>query len=372
MGRNFIYSQAPVLVYWELTRACNLACRHCRAEAIGERDQQELSTLEAEGLLERIRAFGGNGPHVVLTGGDPLKRPDLFSLIDYGASLGLTLSVAPSSTKALTREVLRDFKRAGVQSIALSLDGSTAESHDGLRGVPGCFNRTLDSAWNALEAGLSLQINTLATAATMAELPAIYALLSRLPLMRWKLFALIAVGRGRLLREMTPRQCEAMHHWLYYLAKEAPFPVATTEAPHFRRVALTRMRAEGIPVAQIRRTSVGRGFGIRDGNGIMFISHTGDVYPSGFLPLAAGNVRREHVVEIYRESDLFMKIRKTENFKGRCGQCEFRGICGGSRARAYANYGDCLAEDPACNYQPGKEERPCLEEKRSDGPTAPA
>jgi radical SAM protein len=357
---GFVFSQAPFLVYWEMTRACDLVCRHCRAEANAERDRRELSTIEAEALLERIRAFGGRGPHLVMTGGDPLKRPDLFSLIEYGSRLGLTISIAPSSTNALTADVLKRFKDAGVESIALSLDGSTAEKHEGLRGVAGCFNRTLEAAWNALEAGLSLQINTLATAETLPDIPAIYTLLGRLPLMRWKLFSLIAVGRGRNLSEPAPEECEAMHHWLYDLSKTSPFPVATTEAPHYRRVALTRMRAEGIPVAAIRTTPLGRGFGIRDGNGILFISHTGDVYPSGFLPLVGGNVRRGDILEIYRSSVLFRSIRQTRSFKGKCGYCEFKEICGGSRARAYARYGDPLETDPLCAYEPatsGKTQR---------------
>ncbi len=170
--------------------------------------------------------------------------------------------------------------------------------------------------------------------------------------MRWKLFALIAVGRGQVLREITPAQCETLHHWLYGLSKIAPFAVATTEAPHFRRVAFTKMRGEGMPVAKIRETSSGRGFGIRDGNGIMFISHTGDVYPSGFLPLQAGRVQTESVVEIYRQSEVFRAIRQTAMYKGRCGRCEFKAICGGSRARAYAKYGDPLESDPLCVYEP--------------------
>jgi radical SAM protein len=352
---RFVYSRAPLLVYWELTRACDLACRHCRAEAIAERDARELDTAEGEGLLERIRSFGERGGHLVLTGGDPLKRPDLYSLIDYGARLGLTVSVSPSSTNALTREVFQRFKDSGVESISLSLDGSTAEKHEGIRGISGCFARTLDSTWDALRAGLRVQINTLVTAETLPDFPDIYELLRPLPLMRWKLFTLIGVGRGRTLRELTPEQCESLHHWICDISKESPFPVATTEAPHFRRVAVTRMRARGIPLAAIEKTPVGRGFGIRDGNGVMFISHTGSVYPSGFLPLSAGNVRSADVVELYRTSKLFRGLRLTRLFKGKCGRCEFREICGGSRARAYARHGDPFESDPLCAYEPACE-----------------
>lgn len=349
-----VYSKAPFLIYWEITRACDLVCHHCRAEAIAERDPGELNTSEAKGLLEKMRTFGERSPHLVLTGGDPLKRSDFFDLLEYGSKLGLYMSVAPSGTSALTREVFRRFKASGVESISLSLDGPTPEKHDGFRGVPGCFARTVEGARLAHEEGLGVQINTLVTAETEPDLPKIYQLLGGLGLMRWSLFFLIQVGRGQGLREVTAAQCENLHHWLYDLSKKAPFAVATTEAPHFRRVVLARMQAEGIATARIRRTPVGRGFGIRDGNGIMFISHTGDVYPAGFLPLVAGNVRTSHIVEIYRGSEVFKNIRQTTRLKGRCGCCEFKEICGGSRARAYAKNGDPLETDPLCAYEPAR------------------
>jgi len=349
---RFVHSRAPLLIYWELTRACDLACRHCRAEAIAQRDARELDTFEAMALLEKIRSFSEHGVHVVLTGGDPLNRPDLCTLIEHGAKIGLAVSIAPSSTNLLTREVFQRFKDSGVESLSLSLDGSTAEKHEEIRGVPGCFGRTLDAAWDALRAGLRLQVNTLVTAETLEDLDETYGLLKHLPLMRWKLFTLIGVGRGRTLKEPSPEQCEALHHWLCDVSKDSPFPVATTEAPHFRRVALTRMRERGMPMAKIEKTPVGRGFGIRDGNGILFISHSGHVYPSGFLPLAAGNVRNSDVTDLYRFSKLFRNLRSTRLYKGKCGRCEFREICGGSRARAYARHGDPLESDPLCAYEP--------------------
>ena len=350
---RFLYSYTPFLVYWEMTRACDLACHHCRAEAITQPDPRELSTSEAKVLLEKLRGFNWRGPHLVLTGGDPLRRPDFFYLLEYGACLGLYMSVAPSGTKALSREALRRFKASGVESIALSLDGPTPEEHDSFRGVPGCFGWTVEAARLAREEGLSLQINTLVTAETEAELPSVYRLVSGLDPMRWSLFLLIQVGRGQGIREITPERCETLHHWLYDLSKQVPFSIATTEAPHFRRVALTRMLSEGVAMANIQKTPVGRGFGIRDGNGIMFISHKGEVYPSGFLPLVAGSVRKSHIVEIYRNSELFRNIRQSNNLKGKCGRCEFKKICGGSRARAYAKTGDPLEADPLCAYEPG-------------------
>lgn len=351
-AHRLVFARAPLLIYWEITRACDLACRHCRAEAVNQRDPRELSTAEAKRLMEKMLGFDSPATHLVLTGGDPLKRSDFFELLEYGAGLGLRMSVAPSGTSALTQNVFSRFRACGVESISLSLDGSNAEKHDGFRGVPGCFDRTVEAARLARAEGLGLQINTLVTDATEADLPEIYRLVSGLDLMRWSLFFLISVGRGQALQGLAPERCENIHNWLYELSKEARFAVATTEAPHYRRVVLTRMRTEGIPLAKIRHTPVGRGFGIRDGNGILFISHDGDVYPAGFLPLVAGNVRATDIVEIYRHGEVFQNIRQTSRFKGRCGRCEFKDICGGSRARAYAAYGDPFAEDPACVYEP--------------------
>lgn len=353
-ARSYVYAQAPALIYWEMTRACDLACRHCRAQAIAQRDPLELTTAQARAVLEQVRGFGGRGPHLVLTGGDPLKRPDFFELLEYGAALGLHMSVAPSGTGALTRETFRRFKQSGVESISLSLDGPTAEKHDSFRGVPGCFERTVEAAREAQEEGLLLQINTLVTAETESDLPELYQLVLRIKPMRWSLFFLIQIGRGEGLREVSAERAEEIHNWLYDLSKTTPFTLATTEAPHYRRVVLTRMRGEGLSMAAIRETPVGRGFGIRDGNGVMFISHTGDVCPAGFLPLVAGNARQTSIVDIYRDAEVFQNIRRTGEFKGRCGICEFKEICGGSRARAYAATGDCLAEDRACAYQPVK------------------
>jgi len=349
---RLVFSDAPRLVYWELTRACDLACKHCRAEAIEQRDPRELGTGEAKALLKEIRAFGDPPPQLVMTGGDPLKRPDFFELVRHGVGLGIPVSVAPSVTRLLTEDAIRSLKASGIQSMSLSIDGATAEIHDRFRGVEGCFTSTMQAEGYIREARIPLQINTLVTADTVAGLPEVYGLLLGLGIMRWSLFYLIGTGRGRDLREIRPSQCEVLHHWLYDLSKTAPFAIKATEAPHFRRVASVRMQAEGFDEAAIRRTAIGRGFGIRDGNGIMFISHTGDVYPSGFLPVSAGNVRQQTPVAIYRHSDLFTRLRAVEGYTGKCGRCEFHGICGGSRARAFAATGDPMGSDPLCAYAP--------------------
>ncbi|MDR7545178.1 MAG: TIGR04053 family radical SAM/SPASM domain-containing protein [Armatimonadota bacterium] len=349
---GYVFDRAPMLLYWELTRACDLACKHCRAEAVVDRDPDELTTGEAQALLEQILDFGAPFPHVVFTGGDPLKRPDLYELVAHARTLGIGASLAPSGTTLLTRDAIRRLREAGIQSMSLSLDGSNADRHDTFRGVPGCFDTTMAAARWVAEEGLPLQINTLVTDETAADLPAIYELLLRMSIERWSLFFLISVGRGTALRELDPHAAERLMHWLYDLMQTSPFAIKTTEAPSFRRVALGRMRAAGWDGAQIRRSSIGRGFGIRDGNGIMFVSRTGEVTPSGFLPLPAGNVRRERIVHLYRHSPLFVALRDVSRFADRCGRCAFNWICGGSRSRAFAHTGNVLASDPLCPYIP--------------------
>jgi radical SAM protein len=341
-----------MLIYWEMTRACDLACMHCRAEAAVNRDPDELSTDEARSLLRQVLDFGRPLPHMVFTGGDPLKRPDLFDLIAEAVTLGIGVSLAPSATALLTPEAIRGLKSSGIQSMSLSLDGSASERHDAFRGVPGCFETTRRAAEETIAEGIPLQINTLVTEGTASDLPAIYDLMTTLAIERWSLFFLISVGRGAGLRELSPPAAELLMHRLYDQMRNAPFAIKTTEAPQFRRVALSKMRAAGMDGAQIRQSGVGRGFGIRDGNGIMFVSRRGDVTPSGFLPLPGGNVRRSSLVDIYRRSALFTSLRDVSSFEGRCGRCEFAAICGGSRARAFAHTGNPLASDPLCPYVP--------------------
>jgi len=349
---RLVFAKAPKLVYWELTRACDLACKHCRAEAIAQRDPRELSTDEAKALLAELRAFGDPPPQLVMTGGDPLKRPDFFDLVQHGRDVGLPVSVAPSGTPLLTQGAIAALAAHSVESMSLSIDGATAEAHDRFRGIAGCFDATVRAANAMREARIPLQVNTLVTAETASDLPGVFRLLLDLGIMRWSLFYLIGTGRGRDLREIRPSQAEVLHHWVYDLSRTAPFAIKATEAPHFRRVAYLRMRAEGLDEAAIRRTPVGRGFGIRDGNGIMFISHIGEVYPSGFLPVTAGSVRDDSPVSLYRHAELFTTIRDVDRYAGKCGRCEFRGICGGSRARAFAATGDVLGSDPLCPYAP--------------------
>jgi protoporphyrinogen oxidase len=346
------FTKNPMLVYWEMTQACALACRHCRAEAVSTPHSCELTYAESENLLRQIAAFDKPLPHLILTGGDPLKRADLYDLIAYANLLGMTVSITPSATPELSFDALLRLKIHGIESLGLSLDGSNAARHQAVRGVEGCFDWTMRALDDAAKLELPIQVNTLVSQETVDDLPAIYELLKSLKVMRWSLFFLVAVGRGKMLQPVSPERGEKLMHWIYDLSQVAPFAIKTTEAPSYRRVALNRMRGEGMLSGEIQKTPVYRGFGIRDGHGIMFISNKGDIYPAGFLPLNVGNVRSDHLVDVYRNSPMFRALHTPSQFKGKCGQCEYRSLCGGSRARAFAYTGDALASDPLCPYEP--------------------
>lgn len=336
-------------VYWEITRACALACRHCRAEAAPAPDPNQLSFEEGAALLRQIKDFGDPLPQLILTGGDPLARPDLYEIIDEARKHRIGVSITPAATPALSREVLVRLKEHGVEGLGLSLDGSTAARHDSIRGVPGTFDRTVEGMLWARELEMPLQVNTLVSAETAEDLPAIYEFLTLFGVTRWSLFFLISVGRGSVLQPLSADEGEKLMEWVYQTSRKAQFIVATTEAPSYRRVAIQMMREEGKRGDEIRRSPVWRSSGIRDGHGIVFVSHTGDICPAGFLPLAAGNVRKDHLVEIYRDSSLFQSLHDPTQFEGNCGICKYQALCGGSRSRAFAATGDPLASDPLCS-----------------------
>lgn len=352
------YARTPLNIYWEMTQACALACRHCRAEAMPAPHPMELTFEEAAAFLRQIPEFGDPMPHLILTGGDPLARRDLFELIDEARSLGIGVSITPAATDAFTREVLVRLQEHGVEGLGLSLDGSTAGRHDSIRGVPGTFDRTMQAMRWAEESAMPLQVNTLVAAETKDDIPAVYELLKPFGVTRWSLFFLISVGRGKVLQPLSPDEGEELMGWIFETSRQAPFVVATTEAPSYRRVALERARADGLSKDEIERSGVTRGFGIRDGHGILFVSNTGDICPAGFLPLTAGNVRRDRVAEVYRNAPLFEALHDPARLEGRCGLCEYRVLCGGSRARAFEATGDPLESDPFCEYQPRSERQP--------------
>ncbi|HUX27821.1 MAG TPA: TIGR04053 family radical SAM/SPASM domain-containing protein [Terracidiphilus sp.] len=351
------FNERPFIAIWEVTQACDLACVHCRASAQPNRHPMELSTEEGKNLIDQIAAL--KVPVFVLTGGDPIKRPDLFELIGHARSMGVRVSLTPSATPLLTREIIVRLKEAGLARLAVSLDGATAATHDAFRGMTGSYTRTLDAVRWANEIGLPVQINTTFSRRNIAEMDAIAELIELLKITLWSVFFLVPTGRGKLNDLLSAEEFEQVFARIYRLSKVAPFDIKTTEAQHYRRYVLQQHTAErkaGIaePVAQEKVTdTIGRAApGLNDGKGFVFISHTGEVFPSGFLPLAAGNVRLHDLATIYRESPLFRGLRDTSKLGGKCGACEFKKICGGSRARAYALTGDPRGEEPCCVYIP--------------------
>lgn len=335
--------EQPLVLIWEVTQACELACKHCRADAQPRRHPDELSTAEGKALLDQARDFG-DGQLVVLSGGDPLAREDLPELVDYGTEQGLRMTLTPSGTNSITRDRLIELDDAGLRRLALSIDGGDSESHDTFRGESGSFEATMEAAEAARDLDIPLQINTSVSAETVEQLPAIRNLVADLDAVLWSVFFLVPVGRGRVLTPIDPERAERVLSWLHEVSDEAPFGLKTTEAPHYRRVAMQNQE-EGASGLKRRR-------GIRAGKGFAFVSHTGEVFPSGFLPKSAGSVREESVVDIYRESSLFQQLRDDDALTGKCGACRYRTVCGGSRSRAYATTGDPLAADPLCDYQP--------------------
>jgi radical SAM protein len=341
------------LAIWELTQACDLACVHCRACAIESRNPFELNTEEGFRLLEEVRSFGD--PLMVFTGGDPLKRPDLFELLEKSVRLGLRTTVTPSATPLLTEAAIERFKACGVARMAISLDGPDPSSHDGFRRVVGSFDRTVLALNHAKSIGLQTQINTTVTRHNLHRLGEIAQFVEQSGAKLWSVFFLVATGRASVSQDLTAEEYEVVFAFLYDLSKTVPFDIKTTEAQHYRRYVAQRNKAEGGSTNGPRQAApdvIQRQAGINDGKGFMFVSHTGEIFPSGFLPLSAGNVRRDSLVSVYRTSPLFRTLRDADNLRGKCGDCEYRNLCGGSRSRAFALTGDFLAEEPRCIYQP--------------------
>lgn len=370
------YSLRPLLLFWEMTRACPLACRHCRAHAQHTPMPGELTVAESETLLRDVKGFGSPSPIVVMTGGDPLTRPDLFDRLAQAKEQGTRVALAPAVSPALGGKNLERLRDNGVRAISISLDGATAETHEGIRQVPEHFGRTIATLRELVEAGFMVQVNTTVMRRNAEELGELAVLLKELGVDVWEVFYLVHVGRGRSVEELGPEECEDVAHFLFDAAQYG-FIVRTVEAPFFRRVVTWRANEpDADPVARfgrgplytrlssVLRTRLGApserpkatSAGTRDGNGILFVAHDGSICPAGFLPLPLGNVRTDSIVDVYRESPVLKDIRAAR-FHGRCGRCEFAAICGGSRSRAFAATGDPLASDPACAYEPSQSHR---------------
>jgi radical SAM protein len=360
------YNQRPMLVFWEVTRACLLACHHCRASATPGALPGELDGEEGRRLIDQVAGFGRPFPILVLTGGDCLLRADVFELVEYANALGIPVAMSPSVTPQLTDEAIQHMVDSGVKAVSLSLDGANADTHDGVRGIPGHFEKTIPAIKALVAAGLTVQINTTVMSRNKHEMADIAGIVKETGADIWEVFFLVHVGRGEDTDSMTPDEHEEMCHFLVD-ASHYGFIIRTVEAPFFRRVVVQRRENPGLrPVGDLypelvaglverlgepSEKSSAHTAATRDGKGIVFVAHDGQVYPAGFLPLSLGSVRDLPLADIYRDNPVLRRIRSMD-FGGRCGYCDFADLCGGSRARAFASTGDPLAEDPACSYQP--------------------
>lgn len=360
------FSKTPFLAIWEITRACELACKHCRAEAINWRDPIELTTEEGFRLIDDIIDMGTK--ILVLTGGDPVSRDDIFELISYGSERGLRMATIPAATDRLTHDLVKKLKDSGLSQMALSIDGPDAESHDNFRRIPGSFERTIKGAGYARSVGVPLQINTVISNYNYRLFDELAELVKQLGVVFWEVFFLVPTGRGSVLKQINSVEYERLFEKLYRMSKEVDFIIKIAEAPHYRRYFMQREIRNSMDSHREKANyelpdflapssgphgSIGLApKGVNSGNGFVFISHKGDVNPSGFLPVHTGNVREKSLKSIYREHPVFKTLRDPDKLKGKCGACEFRYICGGSRSRAYAMTGDIMAADPKCIYVP--------------------
>ena len=349
------FERRPLLVIWEMTQACDLKCAHCRANSKPHRHALELSTREAFHLIDQIAAM--KVPLFVLTGGDPLKRPDLLPIVQYAHKRGVRTSLTPSTTPLLDRDAIVALKQSGLMRLAVSLDGSRAGLHDGFRGVPGSYQRSLDAIGWCHDADVPVQVNTTVSRRNFDDLDNMIELLSELRVVLWSVFFLVPTGRAEMADLLNAEEHEQVFSKLYETSKRVKFHIKTTEGQHYRRYVLQQQAKN--PNSKSKEDLIARApRGVNDGKGFMFISHTGDVFPSGFLPLSAGNILWEPMTEIYQNAPLFRALRDSSQLKGKCARCEFNEICGGSRARAFAISHDPLAEEPCCAHVPAADAPP--------------
>lgn len=348
------FHHSPFIVFWEITQACDLVCKHCRASAAPEPHPDEIKKDGWSKLIHEFTSFR-HKPILVITGGDPMKRGDVFDIVGSSIEAGLTVTMTPSATPLMTSQAVARLKGFGLSRIAFSLDGADAATHDGIRGIAGSFDRTLRMVHDAHAVGLPVQINTTLSKRNADQVDAMADFLAGLKILLWSVFFLVPVGRGITEERIAPEQYETVFDRLWSHAQNQRYSIKTTEAHHYRRFVLQRggnpQRGRGEAGAhggRIQRAPLG----LNDGKGCMFISHIGEIFPSGFLPLEAGRFPRDSIVSVYQKAPIFGRLRDPDLLKGKCRRCEFRYICGGSRARAYAVTGDYLAAEPDCLYQP--------------------
>ncbi|MCP4691091.1 MAG: heme b synthase [Desulfobacterales bacterium] len=341
------------LVAWETTRNCNLSCVHCRASADLGPHEGELDTTAAFRLLDQIADVGS--PIIILTGGEPMLRPDIYDIAQYGTDKGLRMVMAPNGT-LLTRENAKKLAAVGIKRISISIDGAAAESHDRFRGVDGAYERMMAGADHARAAGLEFQINTTITKTNLDQIPGIHALAVEMGAAAHHIFLLVPTGRGKYIADQTidAAEYEKTLNWFYDQREKSPLQLKATCAPHYYRILRQRAKAEGRTVTFDSHGLDAVTRGCLGGVGFCFISHVGIVQPCGFLDLNCGDVTRTSFKEIWEGSRVFSALRNYDNLKGKCGACEYRKVCGGCRARAHESVGDFLAEEPLCNHEPMK------------------
>ncbi len=358
------FTRNPLMFYYEVTRACDLVCKHCRASAQETAAPDELATEESFRLIDQVASFS-RPPILVCTGGDPLKRADLFDLVDHARSRGLQVALTPSATPLATREAFERAKQAGVTALGISLDGADAVTHDAFRGWEGSFERTRRMLADARDLEFPVQVNTSITRRNFHQIDAIAELLAGEGIAMWSVFFLVPVGRGVEEIRISAEEYETAFEKLWHHACTKAYGVKTTEAPHYRRWVLQH---GGHPLAPPRAGAGGHArrvhrapLGVTDGRGVMFVGHNGEIYPAGFLPVVCGRFPQDSVVETYRSHPVFQALQNPDRYRGRCGACEYRHVCGGSRARAYAVTGDYLEGEPDCVHVPGSDPEPKLD-----------
>ena len=360
------FGMNPLMFYYEVTQACDLVCKHCRASAQEHATEDELPTELSLRLIDQVASFPRK-PHIVFTGGDPLKRADIFTLIRYAVEKELSVALTPSATPLATRQTFEQAKDAGVQAFGISLDGPTASIHDAFRGFEGSFNKTTEMLGTAKSLQIPVQVNTSITRRNVTYIDDMAEYLARFGgVMMWSVFFLVPVGRGIEEERIAPEEYETVFAKLWHHAQQKPFAIKTTEAPHYRRFVL-RQGGNPLDVPRPFRSGTEHDsgiltkvrhrapLGITDGRGIMFVSHNGSIYPAGFLPLECGRFPQDSVVETYQNHPTFKALQNPDSYKGICGRCEYRYVCGGSRARAFAVSGDPLEAEPDCCYQVGQD-----------------
>ena len=339
------------IVAWETTRNCNLSCVHCRASATQGPFRGELNTAASFCLLDQISQVGK--PIIILTGGEPLLRTDIFDIAKYGTDIGLKMVMAPNGT-LITENIAKQMADSGIQRISISLDGANRESHDRFRGVDDAFEGALRGIRLVKDAGIEFQINTTITKTNLHEIPKIQDLAVKLGAVAHHIFLLVPTGRGKYIvdQEITATEYENTLNWFYDQREKTSLQLKATCAPHYYRILRQRAKQEGKSITFKSHGMDAVTRGCLGGTGFCFISHRGIVQPCGFLNVNCGDITQASFADIWNRSDIFLSLRNFDELKGKCGVCEFKKVCGGCRARAYEATGDFLAEEPLCSYQP--------------------